>query len=261
MNKHFLIAIFFIISFNGFAQTKWLIPLEENHSILEGRLYDGPDFARLPPDMEQKVRAEVWNLSRQSAGLSLVFTTRSPSIMVEYTVSRPSSMPHMPATGVSGVDLYAMDMHGKWDWVKGNYSFKDTIRYEFTIYHNARKFEKFRLFLPLYNQVENLRIGVKEDYQLIFSIPESQAPIIVYGTSIAQGACASRPAMSWTNILRRKIDYPVVNMGFSGNGLLEKELIEFIAGHEASLYVLYCLPNLIATKCISEEEIRKSLII
>ena len=60
-------------------------------------------------------------------------------------------------------------------------------------------------------------------------IPVStELPIVLYGTSIAQGACASRPAMAWGNIVQRSLDYPLINLGFSGNGKLAPEVIEFI---------------------------------
>ena len=68
---------------------------------------------------------------------------------------------------------------------------------------------------------------------------------MVYGTSIAQGACSSRPGMSWINIVRRNLsDYPVVNLGFSGNGRLEPEVLALIAEIDAEMFVLDCMPNL-----------------
>jgi lysophospholipase L1-like esterase len=71
-------------------------------------------------------------------------------------------------------------------------------------------------------------------------------PIVVYGTSIAQGACASRPGLAWSSILGRKLDRPVINLGFSSNGRLETELIELMAEINAKIYVLDCLPNMIS---------------
>ena len=41
---------------------------------------------------------------------------------------------------------------------------------------------------------------------------------MIYGTSITQGGCASRPGMAYTNILSRRIDAPFINLGFSGSG-------------------------------------------
>ena len=67
---------------------------------------------------------------------------------------------------------------------------------------------------------------------------------MVYGTSIAQGGCATRPGLAWTSILARKLDRTVINLGFSGNGRMEKELVSLLAELNPSIYVLDCLPNL-----------------
>ena len=46
--------------------------------------------------------------------------------------------------------------------------------------------------------------------------------MVFYGTSITQGACASRPPMDANAaILGRRLDRPVVNLGFSGNGRMD----------------------------------------
>ena len=64
-------------------------------------------FDRLPAAAEKQVRSPVWNLSRHSAGLSVRFRTNAPSIAARWTLtSAKLAMPHMPATGVSGLDLY-----------------------------------------------------------------------------------------------------------------------------------------------------------
>ena len=83
--------------------------------------------------------------------------------------------------------------------------------------------------------------------------------IVVYGTSIAQGACASRPGMAWTAILGRKLDIPVVNLGFSGNGRLEKEMIDLIAEIDARIYILDCLPNMTAPR-FNAKEVRERIL-
>lgn len=134
-------------------------------------------------------------------------------------------MPHMLSTGVSGVDLYTMDCDGKQYWCAANYQFGDTIRYTYNdlTYRNTHNNgNEFTLYLPLYNGVKSLQIGVPEGSRFDFVYPPSEKPIVIYGTSIAQGACASRPGMAWANILQRKLDMPIVNLGFSGNGQLDE---------------------------------------
>ena len=83
-----------------------------------------------------------------------------------------------------------------------------------------------------------------EGAELTFVPTDLEKPMVLYGTSIAQGACASRPGMAWRTILQRKLDYPLINLGFSGNGRLEPEVLDFINETDASLYILDCMPNL-----------------
>ena len=166
----------------------------------------------------------------------------------------------MPATGVSGVDLYGIDSDGNALWCSGKYTFGDTIQYRFAnlepndTYH--KKGREYRLYLPLYNGVRWLEIGVPTGIILTPLPVRNDKPIVVYGTSIAQGACASRPGMAWTAILGRKLDRPVINLGFSGNGRLEKEVVDLLPELDAKLYVLDCLPNLVATVGIKPDEIK-----
>ena len=235
------------------AQTKWLDPLQQSQPVVQGRWWSDElrsNYHRLPDRAKEHVRAAVWNLSRQSAGLSIRFHSNAPSIRVRYRVTGGLSMFHMPSTGVSGLDLYATDADGRLRWCASrfNLSFKDTINYEFkdiTYFTGEDRGYDFELFLPLYNEVSWMEIGVPEDRELQF-IPSNKEdkPIVVYGTSIAQGACASRTGMAWTNIVHRESGYPVINLGFSGNALIEEEVFRFLAEIDARMFILDCLPNM-----------------
>lgn len=217
---------------------------------LEGQLW--PEevksaYDRFPARAETLARKPVWDLSTQSAGQQFRFRTDARRIVVQYQVKLGLQKPHMPATGVTGIDLYAKDRDGNWLWCRGNYSFGDTIRYVFDIDPaNGQQVLEYTLYLPLYNSVRWLHV-LTPDSSSFTALPRRlEKPIIVYGTSIAQGACASRPGMAWTNILSRKLDLPVVNLAFSGNGRLEPEVISLIAEKPSRLFILDCLPNLIS---------------
>ncbi len=207
----------------------------------------GNSYQRLPNRAKDIVRGSVWDLSQNSAGLSIHFYTNADKIEVRYGVSGPLAMNHMSATGKSGVDLYAIDPDGNWRLLTDRYSFGDTVRYSFnniieSNYH--KKGYEYRLFLPLYNSITWLEIGVPESSEFSFIPLLKEKPIVVYGTSIAQGACASRPGMAWTNILSRRLDYPVINLAYSGNGPLEKVKVDLINELEVSLIIYDCLPNM-----------------
>jgi len=252
MKKNLLLIMCVCCLFPVAAQTKWMNPLEQGDNMVHNRWWNSElkeSYHRLPPRAEGTVRDVVWSLSKQAAGLSVRFHTNAPSVKVRYKVSRGLSMWHMPSTGVSGLDLFATDADGQLRWCgsRFNLSFKDTINYEFkdiTYFTGEDRGYDFELFLPLYNEVTWLEVGVPEDRELRFIPASPERPVVVYGTSVAQGACASRPGMAWTNIVRRETTLPVINLGFSGNGLLEEEVFRFLAEIDAKLYIIDCLPNL-----------------
>lgn len=231
---------------------EWWNPSNSDFFVVEGQAWPtevASRYDRLPKSAELKVRGSVWRLAQNSAGLMIRFKTNAKEIKVRYQLKNEDyGMSHMPATGVSGVDLYAKDSKGEYVWYRGKYSFKDTVQYHYKGLDLKEgehyKNREFQLFLPLYNSVEWMEIGVVEGDDFIPLPIRKEKPIVVYGTSIAQGACASRTGMAWTNILTRALDKPIVNLGFSGNGKLEKEVIEYINTIDAQLYVLDCLPNL-----------------
>jgi hypothetical protein len=101
--------------------------------------------------------------------------------------------------------------------------------------------------LPLYNGVRSFTLGVEPDATVSALGPRRSGidrPVVFYGTSITHGGCCSRPGMAFVNIVGRELDVPVVNLGFSGSGVMEFEMSEHIARIDASCYVLDCLWNM-----------------
>ena len=230
---------------------KWIDPLEAG-PVVHGVGWDGlrSGYVRLPEKARGVVRESVWNLALNAAGLSLVFESDAPEIIVLYGLKDGLNMFHMPSTGRSGLDLYARGSDGRTRWVAPNFPAKisnDTTRYIYSgisYYPEGNRSYEYHLYLPPYNTVTWIKIGVPEDAQLRL-IPETRRhPVVIYGTSITQGACASRPGNAWTNIVERDLRLPVVNLGFSGNGKLEPEVLDLLSEIDASLYVLDCTANL-----------------
>jgi hypothetical protein len=114
------------------------------------------------------------------------------------------------------------------------------------------------LYLPLYNGVTSVEVGVAKNAKLYAAskrAADRQKPIVFYGTSITQGGCASRPGMVHTSILGRRFDRPAINLGFSGNGRMETEVVDFIAEIDASVFVFDCLPNISAQDVLARTQV------
>lgn len=259
LNLFFSIAGLFL-AFSSFAQQgmTWNDPLK--NKVIQGRIHSEelPNYYRLPEGLKSQVRTPVWSLGTNSAGLYVDFQTDAEAITVRYKVSGSLNMNHMPTTGVSGVDLYAKDTKGNWNWAFGNYNFTDTVSYKFSALGQNSTFT-YRLYLPLYNTVEWMEIGVGSDKNFKF-VAEEGRPIVVYGTSIAQGACATRPGLAWSNILGRAVKNPIINVAFSGNGRLEQPIINHINQVDAAVFILDCIPNLSITKDRTAQQLDSLLV-
>jgi hypothetical protein len=208
-------------------------------------------FDRLPAKAEGIVREAVWGLSRHSAGLAVRFETDAPEIRANWTLTSANlAMPHMPATGVSGLDLYALDDKGRWRWVANGRpsEVKNAAVLASGLPQGKRQ---YLFYFPLYNGVTEVKLGVPGDSQInkapAYSAQKAK-PVVFYGTSITQGGCASRPGMVHMAILGRWYHRPVINLGFSGNGRMEPEIAELMAEIDAQAYVIDCLPNMEAAQ-------------
>jgi lysophospholipase L1-like esterase len=218
------------------------LPLEGKGWSDTGRPYD-----RLPAKAEGVVRAPVWNLALDSAGLSARFVTDATAIRARWKLRKPDrlALPHMPATGVSGLDLYVREADG-WHWIGQGRPEGSGLQDRTLVRGLAPGRREYRLYLPLYNGVESVEIGLPPGavWEQAPTVPAERRPVVFYGTSILQGGCASRPGMAYPAIIGRMLDWPTVNLGFSGNGKTEPELAALLAELDPAAYVLDSLPNL-----------------
>ena len=224
---------------------KWI---DGRYLPIEGRVFDDVEhyYDRLPSNVTTKVNGGVRSMKHHTAGMQFRFTTDSKSLVFKWVpYSGNLAMNHMPATGVSGIDIYKFDTEsGKWRYVK-------TGRID-----NPKGGEvslgwtpgtPCLVNLPLYNGVKSFTLGIEANATVSALEPRKSGitkPVVFYGTSITHGGCCSRPGMAFVNIVGRDLDVPVVNLGFSGSGKMELEMSEHLARIDASCYVLDCIWNM-----------------
>ena len=202
-------------------------------------------YERLPSCLQGISREPVWYLGRHSAGLFIRFRSNSTSIHARWESTFNNSMPHMTDTGTKGLDLYAL-VDG--EWRHAGCAQPQGKKSERKIIGNMDPVEReYMLYLSLYDGVSSLEIGVDEGATLdqpAVDSPKREKPIVMYGTSILQGGCANRPGMAHSNIIGRRLDMEVINLGFSGNALLDMEIAELMASvKDPGLFVLDYAPN------------------
>ena len=205
-------------------------------------------YDRLPAKAEGVVRPPVWDLSHDSAGMCVRFVTDATTLRARWALLNAwLYLPNETAIANSGLDLYVKTGHG-WHWLAVGQPTAQTN--EVALVENLIPGKReYILYLPLYNGVKSVEVGIPTN-AVIEKAPawgrDARKPIVFYGTSILQGLSASRPGMVHSAILGRRFDYPTINLGFSGNGKMEPELADLLAELDPSVYVIDCLPNMVA---------------
>ena len=248
------------------AQTQWYDPMGAAEPYVSGRAWNaeiGKSYARMPDRMKSTMPSAVWTLSRQGAGLSVLFRTNAKDITIKYTVGNYNpTYKNMTWLNHSGVDLYARGSDGVWRWIGNHmkYTFASSSGDAHTFTFKSMDTEsggmEFRLILPMYNTVNSLQIGVPAKSEFSFERETVQQPIVAYGSSILQGASPSRPGLAWTHIVQRELDWPVVNLGFSGSAFLEQALFDAMSEVDATVYIIDAIPN---SNSLGEEIVKRTM--
>ena len=245
-----LIGLIILLKINIIQAQKIFDPMQQTKQVVWGQGYDVNSFSRFPSYAKKTIPVSVWNQSMRSSGLHVRFVTNATSITVNYSVSSKSDgNKWFSPVGANGLDMYARKPDGNWYWCHPTpIDVGSVFNYE-RINPDDPTYEKdgyeFILYFPLFANTTSLSIMVNSDANFEF-IPVSKEikPIVVYGTSVVHGAVCSRPGNSWTSIVGRNFpDRNIVNLGFSGVGKVEPEVVDVINEIDAEIYIIDCLPN------------------
>jgi len=84
--------------------------------------------------------------------------------------------------------------------------------------------------------------------------PEELAPVMLsYGTSISEGAAASRGDLAWNALAARAVGYDLLNLGSSGTAFCEPAIADYMSGLDWDLCVLEISVNMAGTGFATEQ--------
>ena len=217
--------------------------MEEPGFSLEGLNWHQPGgiLRRIPE--KSFVSARVNALADNTAGVMLRFRSDTTLVKIEVKL-KPWDETfnwHMPQSGSAGFDLYIGSGLTKIFAGSTRCAF-GSKEYEMLMFKTDQGgvMREYTLNFPLYSGVKSLKIGLSENAVIQPPTPwRDPRPVVVYGTSIQQGGCASRPGMCHTNIMSRMLDRPFLNLGFSGAGNGEPEMAGLLAEiPDPAMYVI-----------------------
>ena len=212
-------------------------------------------FYRIPAELKDSVRKDLWNRQQCSAGLGIRFASNSKRIALRYTLLFNTHMFHMADTGLKGMDLYTLTQNGRWEYINTNRPIanEEKVCEKVMVENLDGEMHEYLFYLPLYDGVVDMEIGVDSIADICMPIvnsPRREKKVVMYGTSIMQGGCATRTGMAATNMIQRDLNCEVVNLGFSGEGKMDMCIARAMARiSDADVFVLDPVPNCTEMMC------------
>ncbi len=198
------------------------------------------DYRRIPGTFtKENTNDGVMTLGWHTAGGALRFRSDSPVIVLRGELGPGCDMNDMPRSGSCGFDSYFSTGNSLPRYQITFRPAPGTVEYRCVIGLNPeKKMRSWLINLPLYGGVKSIEVGIEKEYKILPpKAHKIKKPILFYGSSITQGACASRPGNMYPSFLCRKVDAEQVNLGFSGSGKGEKALAEAIASLDLAAFV------------------------
>lgn len=216
---------------------------------LHGVFYDQTDkeYKRLPKDVAEATSEGVLWLHNNTAGGRLRFKVNSNVFAIKAEQKFVGVMPHMPFFGQAGFSVYVDGLYAGTiaplftDFVEGNNAI---VRFDGMMEISKKAFKNgvvhdVEIYFPLYYNVQKMSVGVKKGSEISKPNPyKNTLPVLYYGSSITQGACASHPGNDYPSILSRKLDCDFINLGFSGSGKAEPPMVDYVSSLNCSVYVM-----------------------
>lgn len=202
--------------------------------------YGQPYFRRLPADVAEATNPGVVKLSKESAGGRVRFSTDSSYVAIKAVMPILGRNSHTPLEASAGFDLYEdYPDFGESRYVKSFLPpYKSDGGYEQIIRLGSRRMRHFTINFPLHSCVKDLYVGIQEDATLGEGLKyRNTVPIVIYGSSIVHGTGATRPGLIYSNILTRRLNMDIFNLGFSGNAKGEDAITDYLSSLSMCIFI------------------------
>lgn len=240
-----IVSLLLCITMSGQKRTYKYVDASELNVI--GKVLPTPKpFARLDTARYKFDDKVAVRYAEYSTGLSVLFRTDSRNISAKWVTSGSNAGANMTAIVQKGLDLY-IKQNG--EWVFAGVGTPDMRKEPHDVHESlivgnmAEGPKECLLYLPLFDRVDSLAIGVDEDAYIEPMENPFKFKIIFKGSSITHGASASRPGMTYPARFGRDNGYYVCNLGFSGRSKLQPEFARILADSETDAFVFDAFSN------------------
>ncbi len=216
-------------------------------------------YARLPKRLENSTDGDMRKMINggdtrkeylDSAGLYIAFETDAKNIAVNFKMRRNPSWGIVPDENERGFDLYSLT-GTEWTYVK-SFTEGSGVDVSGSYANPTGTMKKYMILFPTYNGLANTKaddftITIPTDakiYDRNFFGEDKRKPILIYGTSVTQGASASRPGLTYTAQVMFEQKQEIINMGFAGTAFVCKDMADHMATIPSEIFFIEPALNL-----------------
>lgn len=212
--------------------------IEDERFSVYGVFKEDGKYFRIPQAVADTVSEGVKLLCKHTAGGRVCFKTNSPYLAISSKYNNVCKMGNLTMSACCGFDVYFKE-GTKQKYEAAFFPFPETVdSFEGVVEFGEVKEREVILNLPLYSGIDELYIGLKSNSTLEPLNPyKSDKKVVFYGSSITQGACASRPGNSYEAMLSRQFSFDYTNLGFSGSAAGEDTIADYIANLDMDVFV------------------------
>lgn len=194
---------------------------------------------RLPLGVMSKIEGNIVTLAKSSAGGCIRFKSNTNKIALKVKYERRRHSPGMPQVSDAGFDIYVKKGN---EWVFINMFRPEVTDEELNMTRELfsdGEIREYAIYLPLYSCPDEISIGFEVNSTVSADVDTRniEKPILFYGSSVTNGGCVARAANTYSATVGRKLDAPIINMGYSGSCRGETEIAEAISKLDLAMFV------------------------
>ena len=245
MKKNVLIVFMAFAATCAVAQAQTGMKYTEASDLtLTGKMMDTPNPYHRIDTCTYKGFSEGQNFqARCASGLAVLFRTNSTSVSVlpEYGEYRRSLT--APDLAQLGFDLY-IKKNGRWLFAGSGVGRQQNDGKPVTLVRDMDgQMKECMLHLPMYSELYSVKIVTDGDADISAMESPFRHRVAIYGSSYTQGACISRPGMSYPLQMMRNTGIQILNFGFGGNCKMQPQFAAVLEDADVDAIIFDCFSN------------------
>lgn len=244
MRKYLIIVLSFCFSLAVSAENRKTFVEASELTLIGKVLANTPNPYHRLDTVQYKGFTKSENMQvRMSSGIAVAFRTDSPSISIKTVYGDVLWPNNTGGFSARGYDLY-IRKDGRWLYAGAGVCDPKRPEKEMNIVANMDKdLKECLLYLPLYSEVQSVKIGVDEG-ALLEPLQNPFGPkVAVFGSSYTQGSCTSRSGMTYLAQLSRTTGIEFLSLGCGGNCRLQSYFADALCDAQADAFLFDTFSN------------------